>query len=153
MKTKSVSLEIAKLAKEKGYKPEREWNPEYVPGYIDYGLLTDEPEKGTILSDFQEEDWSVEGYYLAPDYHTMVMWLMEEKFLQVIAVRDLLGEVMDNQPFYYDNSKWIYSIDDLLITTEGIAQMRGYNNPYNPIQYSTYEEALEAGIIKALEVC
>jgi len=122
MYLKTINLETAKLLKEKGFNE--------------------------IVSSYHVQ----EQVYPAPSLALLQKWLMEVHKLQVIPHRDVLGDVMDKDPFYFDNEKWICSIDDLNITTEGMAKMRGFEINKTPTQFKTHDEALERGLFDALNL-
>lgn len=65
-----VSFETAKLLKDKGFKPNREWNPEYV-------WMWQENEETSIgdLKEIKEEDYDIEGNYLRPTQAIALKWL------------------------------------------------------------------------------
>ncbi len=127
MQEKLISLETAKLAKEKGFKPEREWNPKYVSGYIDYSTVTDEPERGIPLTEFKEEDYVCEGYYLAPTQALLQAWL-RTKDIHVT-------------PEYLDKDEYRVKIFN----------RRGYELASLDL-YDSYEEVLEAGLREGLKL-
>lgn len=121
MQEQLISLETAKLAKERGFKPKREWNPDYVPGYIE-----DDYEGYVVkFTEFQEEDYVCEGYYLAPTQSLLQRWLREVHNIKVF-IDDCSKEEL-NQYFWF---------------------RPGYTDTKS---YKTYEEALEVGLIEALE--
>lgn len=115
MEEQLISFETAKLAKEKGYEPDREWNPEYVKGYID-----------EELTEFKEEDYYCDGYFLAPAQALLQKWLREEHTLDVFPTKV--------------NKNWQCSV----------YTWQGWQHETN--SFKTYEEALEAGLQEALKL-
>jgi len=135
MKEQLITYEVAKLAKEKGFKPASEWNPEYVPGYKDYGFIFDEPEKGVVLDEFKEEDYSCEGYYLAPSQTLLLKWLREEHNINIVII-----------PTFACYNIGIYKYSTLTDMN--------LNLDLNGLEFkdfTVYEDAIEAALFKAFE--
>lgn len=75
-----ISQEVAVLAKLKGFKPEREWNPEYVSGF-----RFNEEHNTYSEVEFQEEDWNIEGNYLRPTQTTLQTWLRNTHKIAIVV--------------------------------------------------------------------
>ena len=121
-----VSFPVAKLAKQKGFKPEREWNPEYVSmWYDDDDFPDDEP----ILTEMKEEDYSCECHYLAPTQTKLQKWLREQHKLNV-------------SPKYHDG-KWIPYVQ--LMYEDRIKGYWGH-------RVDEYEIAMNDGLLSALKL-
>lgn len=135
MEEKLIEFKTAKLAKEKGFNLKcKNWYDQTETLNPCKGI------RGAMC-------YTNEGY--APTQNFLKDWLREEHLIYVYPFR-LLQFDNNDDPFYFDNNEWSYCIDDLLITKEGIAQMRGYTLQ-NKL-FRSYEEAFEAGLLKALSL-
>lgn len=128
MEDKRISFETAKLAKEKGFKPETEWNPKYVTGYL-------EDQENHKLTEFKEENWDIQGYYLAPTLTIIHKWLMNNYKIRVYPTHGASGE------FNYEIRKWNY--DNQIGRWERFGHISSV---------TTYDEALELGLIHGLNL-
>jgi hypothetical protein len=99
MKEQLISFSLAKLAKDKGFKP---INPStsYVPMFID-----------SILTDGQEEDYNRDNFYLALTQSLLQKWLREVHKIDVEIQRS--GEINASRDGFkysiYGESSWDYS--------------------------------------------
>lgn len=137
MQEKLIEYTTAKLAKQKGFKPEKEWNPEYVDGYIDNKVFSETGEaEGYNLTEFKEEDWNCEGYYLAPSQSILNKWLRDEKqcFLQPILIEQF------NPGIGWGYELTFFNKENELCNTD--------EDEESP----TYEDALEKGLQHALSL-
>lgn len=117
-----VTFNTAKLAKEKGFKPDREWNPTYVDGY-----KVDEDTDKEELTQFKEEDYGVEGWYLAPTQNTVQKWLREKHERDVLVTKLKSGYYSFTLHFEGQKFSSLYSAQ-------------------------TYESTLEKGLYEALKL-
>lgn len=138
MEEQLISFETAKLAKEKGYNIVT-YSLQYYYAENNHNDLRDSPHNSSQVESF-----------LVPTQSLLQTWLRKVHDLHVVVNRELLGDLMDFEPFYYDNKRWVYSIDDLRVTTQGISAMRGFSEDILPEQ-SIYK-ALEAGLQAALKL-
>lgn len=117
-----VPYETAKTLKEKG-----------CPQDTDYYWMVrgkEEPHGVTLHDKLDyEDDWGVgfATFIPAPTYHEVVDWL-ESKGIRAFA------------HYYLDNGKWVYVIEDF----KRLQDNAGF--------FNTREEALNAAILKALEL-
>lgn len=131
MEDQLISLETAKLAKEKGFKPERDWNPDYVKGYIEHAEYK--------LTEIREEDWIVEGYYLAPTQSLLQKWLRELHKIHICI------------DFWYEGDTYFtYVFRNAMDKIE--VELKGLSNDPSLIKTATYEQALEIGLQEALKL-
>lgn len=134
MEEQLVSLEVAKLLKEKGFN---------IPCRYCYGYCTESicdfitERRGTIYEDeYNGHDWNYEKFPLighatsAPTQSLAQKWLREEKGIVLIVDVDFT-----ELKCYYCN---IYDHSRLLAKQSG--------------NYTTYEEALEEGLKEALKL-
>jgi hypothetical protein len=131
MQKELISFNTAKLAKEKGFKPERNWNPEYVPMWVedDHSNI---PREG----EYKEEDWDVEGYYLRPTQTELQRWLREDHDIHIYV-----------EPCRYKQNR-VYgaTVASDKIQEDGEHFWDSVAEDYFPI----YEQALEDGLLYAL---
>jgi hypothetical protein len=118
-----VSLEVAKLLKEAGF----DWKTEYA--YVDELFCP----MRSFSSNFNSWGIKIHEFVSAPTLDVAQRWLREVK---KIHIEITFG------------GKWIYTPYNLtnlecLLSEDEFPEIRNYN---------TYEEALEAGIKKALEI-
>lgn len=128
MKEEFITLETAKLMKNKGFR-------ECVFTFYE----ADGVEGDMILSetyDYSENFNKREGFLSAPSQSLVQKWLRETKNLHIAIIRNACG-------YGYD----ICKADNGTHITDGI--FKGTNDGG---QWDTYEEALEAGIQKAIEL-
>lgn len=118
-----VTLETAKMLKEKGFN-------EYCKDIIreDNGRM--------MQSVFRTNKDSPKGAYSRPTQSIAAKWLRETKNLHISIIRNACG-------YGYD----ICKADNGTHITDGI-----FKGPNDGGQWDTYEEALEAGIQKAIEL-
>lgn len=128
MKDELISFETAKLAKEKGFKPEEEWNPTYVNGYI-----YDEDTDTFKFRAFKEENWSIEDHYLAPTQSLLQRWLRENKFISVI-IKHYSAGTFSYEISTYSKVEWEKSTG------------------FMTKSFYKYEEALEEGLLEGLKL-
>jgi hypothetical protein len=139
-----ISFETAKVAKEKGFRPEKDWNPEYVSGY--YFDDTAEIKKDPVLTEIQEEDWSESTKFLAPTQTSLQKWLREKHNLHVSVQLRYKSDSDSRIAWYYDIEamKVAYLIKDLGYHFEWVDSGTDF--------HETFESALEQGLLKAMEL-
>jgi hypothetical protein len=124
MKDQLITLETAKLAKEKGFDTPTPWY--YHPRY---GLHTAFwEEDGDDNSNHNSDEWA-DGYYSAPTQSTLQKWLREKHHLHVFSIRE--------------EDDWIFKYCEF---------SQGNKTREGRVQYATYEQALEAGLLEALRL-
>ena len=123
MNEELVTLETAKMLKEKGFN-------EYCKDIIreDNGRM--------MQSVFRTNKDLPKGAYSRPTQSIAAKWLRETKNLHISIIRNACG-------YGYD----ICKADNGTHITDGI-----FKGPNDGGQWDTYEEALEAGIQKAIEL-
>lgn len=122
MKEELVTFEIAKLAKEKGYKG----NPPYF-GYVDKFY----EKNGTVRSYGMHRVKNINELAYAPTQSLLQKWLREIHKLHLTV-------------YYHKSNKYYVSIHndcDINMHTNLFGEM-----------FNTYEEALEEGLLKALKL-
>ena len=134
MEEQLVGFETAKLAKEKGFKPEHP-STDYVLGY----KTNDEEDLVWRKAEFQEEDCTCEGNFLAPTQSLLQKWIREKHNLHIDIGWTPLNNG-ENIPF--KTIKWWYMVSS--IGTPSIDD--------NNKSFDTYEEAIEEGLFNALKL-
>lgn len=133
MKEQLVSLEVARLLKEKGFD---------IPCRFCYGAVSDslwnllEERRGTWCETDIEFDWNdckvsmIDNSISAPTQSLAQKWLREEKNIIVIADYNCVGYAVWNYEIFTDKHYFIMSEK----------------------AFDTYEKALEAGLIETLKL-
>ena len=120
-----VSLEVAKLLKEAGF----DWNTNLV--YVD----------DTLLTNPYTADWNntiPNTYTSAPTLDVTQKWLRENKNFDINILTD------------FDSVKRLYYVR--YVVKDGHYKTYYITNNRSYVYFNTYEEALEAGIKKSLEM-
>ena len=147
-----ISPKLAILAKEKGFKPS---NPstDYVPMYK--AIYSDEIDDYTgqyEITDRSEEDWDIEDVFYITSLCSLQTWLRDTHDIHV-NVNPKPDRRVNFLQFAYEisTSKNNYSgIDDNLNHWIGLTEDRISDKTYHV--RNTHEEALEAGLVEALEM-
>ena len=139
-----VSLEVAKLLKEAGF----DWEEHYPRNFCYVNDNTELFDK-SVLKNYIEED---DVIYLAPTLDITQRWLREIKNIEIYISWEIEFEEKEldwnKRRYCYDIDTHVNSIPLLSIDDDYWAE--GYHT--FGTSYSTYEEAQEAGIKKALEI-
>lgn len=144
MKDKLITFETAKLAKEKGFKTDLLWYSEdgnivRFPYFVNFQTGDNEDNRVTkfvrdaLDRDGMSYDYSPVSdpiYYYAPTKSLLQKWLREEYGIHIEISRD--------------EDKWKYNLYSIKQGNRHIP--RGFKT------YSTYEKALEAGLVEALKL-
>ena len=134
-----VSLEVAKLLKKAGF------NWDTYSAYNKDGVFADKNRSITTWNDFAD-------YYSAPTLEVAQRWLREVKHIEICISWEIEFEEKEldwnERQYCYDIDTHVDNIPLLSIDDDYWAE--GYHTFGD--SYSTYEEALEAGIKKALEI-
>lgn len=142
MKEEIISIEAAKLAKEKGFD-----TPTPFCFHPNYGLYASGFSYGDedTHSNYNSKDWAP-GYYAAPTQSLLQRWLIENHSLYVRA------DVMGADDVY---PKWVYSIVDLKNSSSNVwNEINNLEESYQDVlkrSHDSMELALEAGLIEALK--
>ena len=124
MKENTVTFQVAKLAKEKGFPQEP--NKLKIPYYNYKGEFKGDV-KDWLRKYLRKEDTSDVESVSAPTQSLLAKWLREEHNIHLIAYKNI----------NIDGYDWCY------ITTDGITNINSYK---------TYEEAYEIGLQEALKL-
>lgn len=123
MKENTVTFQVAKLAKGKGFP--QETNRLEIPYYNYKGEFKGDVSDWRIRKYIRGEDTSDIEFVSAPTQSLLAKWLREEHNIHLIAYKNI----------NIDGYDWCY------ITTDGITNINSYK---------TYEEAYEIGLYQAL---
>lgn len=139
-----VSLEVAKLLKEAGF----EWEEHYPRNFCYVNDNTELFDKSVLKNYIGEGD----VIYLAPTLEVAQRWLRKIKNIEICISWEIEFEEKElnwnKRRYCYDIDTHVNSIPLLSIDDDYWAE--GYHTFGN--SYSTYEEAQEEGIKKALEM-
>ncbi len=134
MSEKLTSFQTAKLAKEKGFKPNGKPSTDYVPGYYE------DEENGTYKNgEIQEEDYRIDFRYLAPVQSVLQAYLRDVHDIQIVIIpfaEDSMDENSKAYFHYFINPKMFFA----------------FINRENEIGFNSYEEALEKALYEALNL-
>ena len=125
MKEQLITLKTAKLAKTKGFKPDKP-SVNYVSMYIN-----------GKHSEGHEEDWDRGDFYLAPTQALLQKWLREKHGIEV--------NMYTRYDPHEDTRDWGF-------TCFYLNQKDNHTIIEDRIAYNSYEKALESGLKAALKM-
>jgi len=135
MKESLISIETAKLAKEKGFDIPVIWG------------FQNENSNSLYVKSFEEPHcYNKRGYYSAPTQTLLQKWLREKYDIWVLPIRNLP----------YPHNSWIANIEYQRKDPQNKkykVKHEIYPNEYRGVEKSgTYEDVLEAGLLEALKI-
>ena len=138
-----ISFETAKLAKEKGFpqEPNRLRIPYYNYKGVFKGDVTD-----WLKVYLKKENTSAVESVSAPTQSLLQKWLREEHGIHIVVIPTVTSD------WTFKTVRVLSKIDhDVIKGIKSISELPPYNNVHG-YDYTTYEEALEQGLLEALKL-